>query len=245
MKFRNLYEIISNKSQLIKDKIMKTLIIKMLISFVLLAVVNTMSAQALITDDNTIKNRAYLKAGIDPATTLTVGYERKIGLPFLNQNMSAYAEWGVSLANIENSELKIGGILPLFTKGSFKIVNNLNLSAGTMASKNFNSNKFAIADELTFGLYKPKWFIGLTAEYEKIILTRLEHSDFYHETYYEGVTDGWYKGAGGMFQFGIEGGRTFYNKYDIHVEFKFPFTEKLNSYYGSPAHINLGVGYRF
>jgi peptidoglycan/LPS O-acetylase OafA/YrhL len=34
-------------------------------------------------------------------------------------------------------------------------------------------------------------------------------------------------------------------KYDIHLEVKMPFTEKFNSYNGSPFHVNLAFGYRF
>ena len=224
---------------------MKNIISKILVVLVLFTVGNSLSAQSLLNNEKDIKNRAYVRAGIDPAAIVSLGYERKLALPFLEQNMTAYAEWGVSIAELENSELKIGGILPVLSVGSFKVVNNLNLSAGTMTAKNFNSNKFAIADEIALGFYKPNWFFALTAEYDKIILTHLEHTDFYKETYYEEVTDGWYHGAGGMFQFGIEGGRTFYGKYDVHLELKLPITEKFNSYSGSPGHINIGVGYRF
>ncbi len=76
-------------------------------------------------------------------------------------------------------------------------------------------------------------------------MNRIEHTAFYRTTYYEDAEDGWYKGAGGMFQFGIESGGTIKEKYDIHFEIKLPFTEKFNSYGGSPFHVNLGLGYRF
>ena len=51
--------------------------------------------------------------------------------------------------------------------------------------------------------------------------------------------------GGGMFQFGIDGGVTIKNKYDTHLEIKMPFTERFNSYGGSPFHVNPGPGYRF
>jgi len=224
---------------------MKKYIKYLIMSVMCMVGVSQLSAQTPIHFDNTNNNRAYIKAGIDPATTVTLGYERKFNLPRDEKSIVTYAQWGFSAANLNNSELKIGGILPLFQTGIFKLVNNLNVSAGTLAAKNFNSKKFAASDEIAFGIYKSKWFMALTAEYEIIYLNHIEHSDFYRETYFEDVVDGWYKGAGGMFQFGIEGGRTFFDRYDVHMEFKFPFTERLNSYNGSPAHINLGIGYRF
>jgi len=214
-------------------------------SVMLMAGLNQLSAQTIINNDETNNNRAYIKAGIDPATLLSIGYERQLGLPFVKRHLVAYAEWGFSMANLNNSELKIGGILPLIETENFKVINTLDVSAGTLTAKNFESKKFAVADELALGIYKPKWFLALTAEYEKIYLNYIEHSDFYKETYFTEVADGWYKSAGGMFQFGFEGGRTFFEKYDVHVELKMPVTEKFNSYNGSPAHINLGIGYRF
>lgn len=215
------------------------------VTLVWLFSINQLGAQSIINSDPAFNNRAYLRAGIEPATMLTLGYERKFELHSLPQNLVVYAEYGISLANLRNAELKAGGILPVFQHGNFMIVNDLNLSAGNLSSKNFDSNKFALADELAFGIYKQKWFFALTAEYEKILLTRIEHTDFYRETYYEDAVDGWYKGSGGMFQFGFETGRTFARRYDVHMEFKLPLTGQFNAYGGSPAHLNLGLGYRF
>jgi len=222
-------------------KNIKNIIVALLVFFT----VNQLSAQAILNNDPAFNNRAYLRAGIEPATMLTLGYERKFDLSFLNQDLVTFAEYGISVARPENAELKAGIILPVFERSTFKIINNLNLSAGSLSAKNFDSKKFAVADELAFGIYKPKWFVAMTAEYEKIVLNHIEHTDFYRETYYEDAVDGWYKGAGGMFQFGIETGRTFAQRYDVHLEFKMPFTEKFNFYGGSPAHLNLGFGFRF
>lgn len=215
------------------------------VAIVCLFTAGQLSAQAIINNDPDFNNRAYLKAGIEPATMLTLGYERKFDLHSLPQNLVAYAEYGVSVANLKNAELKAGGILPVFQRRNFMIINDLNVSAGSLSAKNFDSNKFALADEMAIGIYKPLWFFALTAEYEKILLTRLEHSDFYRETYYEDAVDGWYKGSGGMFQFGFETGRTFARRYDVHMEFKLPLTGQFNAYGGSPAHLNLGLGFRF
>jgi len=216
-----------------------------LTAMVWLFTIGPLSAQSIINNDPDIKNRVYLRAGIEPATMLTLGYERKFHLSFLAQDLVTFAEYGVSVANLKNADFKAGGILPVFQRRNFMIINNLNVSAGALSAKNFDSNRFAIADELAFGIYKPKWFVAMTAEYEKIVFTRIEHRDFYRETYYEDAVDGWYKGAGGMFQFGIETGRTFAGRYDVHLEFKMPFTEQFNAYGGSPAHMNIGLGYRF
>ncbi len=222
-------------------KNIKSIIIAMTLLFTL----NQLSGQTIINNDPDVYNRVYLRTGIEPATMLTLGYERKFDVGFLNQNIVGYAEFGSSVANFSNNDFKVGGILPVFGKGKFKIVNNLNLSVGSMSAKNFDSKRFAAADEVAFGIYGEKRFVAFTTEYEKIFLNKIEHTDFYKETYYEDVVDGWYKGAGGRFQIGIEGGFTVKKRLDTHLEVKLPFTEKLNSYGGSPMHVNLGIAYRF
>lgn len=219
----------------------KTIVIAMTLLFTL----NQLSAQTIINSDPDVNNRVYLRTGIEPATMLTLGYERKFDIGFLNQNIVGFAEFGSSTANFSNNDFKIGGIMPMLEKGKFKIVNNLNISIGSMSAKNFDSKRFAAADELAFGIYGEKRFIAFTAEYEKIVLNKIEHSDFYKETYYGEAVDGWYKGAGGRFQFGLEGGFTIKKDIDVYSELKLPFTEKLNSYRGSPMHLNLGIAYRF
>ena len=92
-------------------------------SFVLIAGLCQLSAQTPINNDNTKNNRAYVRAGIDPATLITLGYERKIGLPCGEKSLVIFAEWGFSVADLNNSGLKIGGILPVFESGNFKVIN--------------------------------------------------------------------------------------------------------------------------
>jgi len=197
-------------------------------------------------DDN-IKNRVYLKVGIEPTTMVTFGYQHSFSSEFLNRTINAFAEWKVPVYkfNLKNSELKIGGIIPLLEKGNFKIINNLNFSFGGVSTRHFSSKRLAIADELSIGMYKNNWFVAATFEYEKILLINLQHTDFYKESYYPDAKDGWYKGTGGMFQVGIQGGLTIKEKYDVKLEAKMPFTEKFNNYGGSPLHANLAFGYRF
>ncbi|WP_167611916.1 hypothetical protein [Maribellus sediminis] len=222
---------------------------KMIILMISLLIIGSMrlTAQSVIFNDNTIRNSIYMRTGIEPASMIAFGYQRNLNPKFIKPTITTFAEWNFSAFRFspKNSEVKVGGVAPLLQKNSFKIVNNLNLSAGSVSTTHFESKKFAVADEVALGFYKPKWFFALTAEYEKIYLNHIEHTDFYRENYYEDAVDGWYKGAGGMFQFGLETGRTFFEKYDVHVELKVPFTERFNSYGGSPAHLNLAIGYRF
>jgi hypothetical protein len=210
------------------------------ILIIALVAINQVSAQNIM-DSSEAGGRPYLRIGIEPNTMITFGYQHNFS------KVAAYAEWSSSLVRFgwDNSELEIGGLLPILQMGSFRVVNNLHASAGSVETQNFDSAKFAAGDELAVGFYHGSWFFAATGEYEKIYLSHIEHTEFYRKTYYEDAKDGWYGFPGGTFQFGIEGGVTIKKKYDIHLEVKVPYTESFNSYNGSPLHVNLRLGYRF
>jgi len=204
------------------------------------------SAQTIL-NDTPENNRIYLRSGIEPTTMIAFGYQRNLQAGIIDRMVTTYAEWNTSMVRfgLDNSELRIGGIVPIYCTGNVKIVNDLHLSAGSMTNRNFDSKKFAVGDEVAVGYYPAGWFLAATAEYETVFLNKFEHTDFYRTTFYADARDGWYSGAGGMFQVGIEGGVTLFGNYDLHMEIKLPFTEKFNAYGGSPLHVNLGLGYRF
>lgn len=205
-----------------------------------------LSAQTVVTDTLTT-NKVYMRFGIEPSYRMTFGYQHNFDLGMKDRELTVYGEWGSPTHEFgfKNSEVKVGGIIPIYQVGSFKLVNNLGLSAGKISTKHFESGKFSISNKISLGFYKNKWFAAGTAEYEKIVLNHIEHTDFYRTAFYEDAKDGWYKGAGGAFQFGVEGGVTLRQIFDIYAEIKVPFTEKFNSYGGSPFHVNLGLAYRF
>lgn len=59
------------------------------------------------------------------------------------------------------------------------------------------------------GYYRPKWFIGIEAGFDKAIVSHFEHTARYKEIF-PGVKNGWYEPAtGGNFYYGIQGGYSF------------------------------------
>lgn len=204
-------------------------------------------AQTPLTKDTENKNRFYLKTGIEPTTKISGIYEHKTQINILENDLVLFIETSFFnfKTSLEDSEVKIGGILPYQISGNIMLVNNFNTSIGAVSTRHFNSKKIAFANELNIGVYKKKWFIGLTVEYEKIVLTHLNHTEFYRKTYYEDAVDGWYKGAGSMIQIGLEGAVVLKDQFELLIELKHPWTGIFTNYYGSPIHANLGIGYCF
>jgi hypothetical protein len=203
-------------------------------------------AQNIINYSET-KQRVLLRTGIDPSWNLVLSYQRNVKLNNMNKAITAYGEWKASVVRpgLNNWDANFGGIIPLFKKNNFVIINDLYGSLGKLKTRNFNSFDFLLGDRINIGFFKEKSYFAFTTEYNKFLLTHLTHTDYYRNTFYEDAKDGWYKSTGGYFQFGFTGGFTFNKKFDLYAEIKLPLTEKFDSYNGSPFHINLGFGYRF
>jgi len=223
-----------------------TMKFKTLIASICLVTSQSLIAESLI-NDGSVENRVYTRVGIEPTTMLAVGYQQNVQIGELKNKLTSYVEWNTSLFRFgpDNSDLKIGGIIPVYENGNFKIVNDFNFSVGSTTNQNFDSLKLAAADEVSIGWFSKKWFTAATAEYEKILINKLTHTQYYRDRYYEDAVDGWYKGGGGTLQFGVTGGMTIMETVDVHVEVKKPFTEKFDNLTGAPLHVNLGLGYRF
>ncbi len=189
----------------------------------------------------------YSKFGIEPTYVLAVGYMHSFSLEKINRKFVLFGEMSspTKLFGVKNYEAKLGGMINLIEHKGFGINYHLNFSTGHVETKNFDSQKMAFANKLFLGYFKRKWYITITGEYEKIYANKIVHSEYYRDFIFPEAKDGWYNGAGGNFQFGIETGITIKEYLDIQLEIKMPVSEKFDSYNGSPAHLNLLLGYRF
>ena len=193
------------------------------------------------------QNRFTIQSGIDPATMITFRYERNLDKMVFDKSLYASFELSSSMTRfgLENSETKMGVRIPLFNFGKFMFIPGLNTSYGRAETINFNSQKVGLEGDFAFGYYGSRGFGALTTSYEKILATRLQHTPYYRDRFYNDAIDGWYTGNGGIWQFGMEGGFVIKNKIDVYIEIKVPLTENFKPMMGSPGHVNVGLGYRF
>jgi hypothetical protein len=192
--------------------------------------------------------KVYIKYGIEPTLVLATGYIHNFPIKIRNQsNISVFGEISspTKILGKQNYELKLGTILPMIKHRSFGITYQFNMSTGHVKTKNFTSQKIAIGNKCIVGVFKPKWHIGFASEFEYIISNYITNSAYYKYYIYPEAKDGWYKGAGGNFNFGLELSYTIYSKFDFFFDLKVPRSLKFNSFQGSPAHLNLQIAYRF
>lgn len=189
----------------------------------------------------------YGSFGIEPTYNLTLGYLQCFKVEKIKRNIIFFGEISSPLKAIglKNYEAKSGGITDLLKLKSFGISYALNVSTGHVQTKNFGSQKYAFSNKLLVGHFTNKWFVAFSGEYERIFANRITHTTYYRDYIFPEAKDGWYKGAGGNIQLGIETGVTVKETIDITFDFKIPKSEKFNRYNGSPVHTNLSLGYRF
>ncbi|GAB5555497.1 MAG: hypothetical protein Sapg2KO_50880 [Saprospiraceae bacterium] len=203
------------------------------------------NAQNIFNFQNKEKS-VYGQFGIEPTYNLAIGYMQCFSLKKVKRNIVVYGEIGSSLKMIglKNYEAKVGGILDLLKVNSFGVTYDLNFSTGHVQTKNFDSQKFAFSNKFLVGYFNNKWFVAFSGEHEKIYANNMKHTQYYKDYIYPEAKDGWYNGAGGNIQLGIETGITLKETIDLKFNFKIPKSEKFNSYNGSPAHTNLSIAYR-
>lgn len=93
------------------------------------------------------------------------------------------------------------------------------------------------------GYYRPRWFAGGEAGFDKAIVTHFKHSEHYKEIYPE-VKNGWYEPAtGGNFYYGIQGGYSFSNQ-EIYLKLGNIVSQDFKTKPHLPFLIQIGYHYK-
>lgn len=162
------------------------------------------------------RNFAGAALGLNLGTTLNLRYGhtfRIAGQPVLA---------GGELGFVAGSDQFDDGKAALYLGTSLRAARHwqlpLTIGAGTVFSRNklFRGNTLEASFGLQPGYYRNKWFAAADLQYHRLLLTRLHHTDYYREAYYEGAKDGWFRQSGGRFQAGFCGGISF-GKHDLNL----------------------------
>lgn len=219
---------------------------KILSLIIAIALFQTTNAQNIFKHTEK-RNVAYGRFGIEPTYVFAAGYMHFFNLQKSDKNIVVFGEVSspTRMFGTKNYEIKFGGIVNAIKHMSFGITYNLNFSTGHVETKNFHSQKYAFANKLLLGYFENRWYIAFAGEYEKIFANNITHTQYYRDFVFPEAKDGWYNGAGGNIQLGIETGFVIKKMVEVRIEIKVPKSEKFNSYNGSPANVNLTIGYRF
>ncbi|MGK2861812.1 MAG: hypothetical protein ACSLE0_07740 [Chitinophagaceae bacterium] len=188
------------------------------------------------------KHIAHVNYGIEYGAVLgfEYSYQLKYKLPTL-LHISYSFPGGDKL--FDDFKTTVGGQVNIFRINSFQLTAAVHgvyrrYENPFVRLQNFGSDMKAV-----FGYYKPRWFVGAEAGFDKAIVTHFKHSNKYSDQF-PGVNNGWYEPAsGGNFSYGIQAGYSF-RQNDITLKLGKTITEDFKTTPLFPIYAQLGYNLR-
>ncbi|MBZ4188855.1 hypothetical protein [Niabella beijingensis] len=143
----------------------------------------------------------------------------------------------------DDFKTKIGGQLRLAQLGDFRFAVKAQGVFRRYENDLVRLANWGVDCSGTIGYYRPRWFAGAEAGFDKAIATHFKHSHQYREEYPE-VKDGWYEPAtGGNFYYGLQTGISF-KRYDLTLKGGNILAQDFKSKPILPFYAQLGCNFR-
>ena len=97
---------------------------------------------------------------------------------------------------------------------------------------------------LVAGYYQETWYAAGEFGFDKAVATNLRHTALM-KSMYPGIRDGWYVPTGGHYYFGVQGGKTLGDLFEISLRGGYTRAQKHDENAVVPYYAQLGVGVRF
>lgn len=181
--------------------------------------------------------------GWDHSLSFSAGYAYKVSSTrplFLHANFSIPSGEKI----LDDFKLKFGGQAVILTTGNFNGSVTINGILRRYENPLVRLVNFGAEMKGTFGYFKPKWFFAGEIGFDKAAVTHFKHSEFYRETLFSAVKDGWFEPAtGGNFNYGLQTGYSF-KKCDITLNISKVLTQDFKTTPLIPYHLIMGFNYR-
>lgn len=186
---------------------------------------------------------AYVNFGYDYSMTAQFGYGYKLGK---NNPVLLSADYSFPMGNnlFDDHKVRIGGQIEAFSWKNFSLTARVMMVYRRYANEmvrivNFGSEFSAIA-----GYYKRNWYIAGEFGFDKSVISHLRHSETIID-YYPEITDGWYMPSGGNYFYGITGGVTIFNDFDLNARVGLTNAQKNDEDPAIPYYLQIGLIKRF
>lgn len=185
-------------------------------------------------------DRLYAMAGADPALIATLGYARVV--PFFDRELQLGIEGGVVGGTTDAGDFRarLGAQARLLRWRDLNVT--ANLAFVTRGTKNQVYRAINLGADLssTVGVHRRGWFAAGEVGFDKAIVTRLTHTDWYRENVYPEAKNGWYVATGGTWRFGVVSGVAV-GRTELVLRAGIPRTERGRSL-AIPYYASLGFG---
>jgi hypothetical protein len=180
---------------------------------------------------------------VDPAVITSVGYSYTT--PIFSRPLQTSIEGGVVAAanGVDDFRARLQTGLAVAEWKSVRAT--VNAAFVTRGTKNtiYRAVNMGLDMGGTAGVYRRNWFAAGEVGYDKAIVTRITHTDWYRTNFYPDAKSGWYIDTGGTWRFGgvtgVSIGRT-----ELSVRAGIPMTQRGKSI-AVPYYASVGVGRAF
>ena len=212
---------------------------------VMTAMVGTVYAQNInwrsLRDDQ--RNVMQFNFGYDYGVTAQLGYSRSfsmirpamVGLDF---------SFPMGRDLLDDFKVRLGGQIELVEVDGFSATVKISSIFRRYQTELVNIVSFGSDFGVVGGYYSSSWYAAGEIGFDKSITSHLKHSDILRG-YFPAIKDGWYVPTGGHYYYGIQGGKTIGESFDLSLRLGATKAQGNDENALLPFYLQLGLGTRF
>ncbi len=189
------------------------------------------------------RNVVQFNFGYEYGVTARVGYGRMFDIV---KPVLFGVEYSVPMGDdlLGDFKVKLGAQVEIVELGGFsatvKIQSNVRRYENALVRIWSFGSDFAVVT----GYYSPSWHLAGELGFDKSITSNLKHSAIMKSSF-PAIQDGWYIPSGGQFYYGIQGGKTLGEIFDISLRVGATEAQANDDNAVLPYYAQLGLGLRF
>lgn len=189
------------------------------------------------------RNVIQFNAGYDFGVTAQLGYSRTFAW---FRPVMLGADFSIPMGNtlLDDFKVRLGGQMEVIEIGGFSVTVKIASIFRRYQTDLVTIQSFGSDFGLLAGYYTPTWSVAGEFGFDKSIATYLRHSDVMKANF-PGIRDGWYIPTGGHYYYGIQGGKTIGDTFDLSLRLGATNAQFDDENAVIPYYLQLGVGVRF
>ncbi len=155
---------------------------------------------------DTDRNRVFVSSGLDPALVVSLGYARS--LPVSGHDVQLVGDVGLAGGHLDTHDFRarLGVQSSLLRWRSVHLTGSATFITRGTQNIIYRGLNFGSDFTGTLGVYRRHWFATSEFGFDKAIITHVQNTQYYRDTFYADAKDGWYLTGGGNFHGGLAGG---------------------------------------
>jgi hypothetical protein len=189
------------------------------------------------------QNVIQFNAGYDFGATAQLGYSRSFAIV---KPVIVGLDYSFPMGNdlFDDFKVRLGGQVEIVEIDGFSATIKIASVFRRYQTELVRIASFGSDFAVLAGYYKPTWFVAGEAGFDKSITSHLAHSDVMRAMF-PAIRDGWYVPTGGHYYYGIQGGKTIGESFDLSLKVGATNAQGNDEEAVLPLYLQLGLGLRF